>query len=156
MYKIHWTFNNVVYASWGALVAFTQDIVSAMMGLIFCVAIDTLTGFIAAPYRGQVRKSAKLKAVVGKIITYSIAIISLHVLEKAIFPDYGTALGLQLAKCGCTIFAALEIYSIMENLYDLTGLRVFKILTQFTTKKIEEKIGISLNGVVEKDKEKVK
>lgn len=138
MYKIHWTFNNIVYASWGALVAFTQDIVSAMMGLIFCVGIDTLTGFIAAPYRGQVRKSAKLKAVVGKIITYSIAIISLHVLEKAIFPDYGTALGLQLAKCGCTIFAALEIYSTLENLYDITGLKAFKYLTQFTLKKVQQ------------------
>lgn len=152
MYKIHWTFNNIVYASWGALVAFTQDIVSAMIGLIFCVAVDTLTGFIAAPYRGQVRKSAKLKAVVGKIITYSTAIISLHVLEKLIFPDYGTALGLQLARCGCTIFAALEIYSTLENLYDITGLKVFKLLTQFTLEKATQVSGVDIKGAINDEK----
>lgn len=153
MYKIRWNFTNSLYASWGAMLSFFQDINTAMFGLIICIGIDTATGFWAAPYRGQIRKSAKLKAVVSKIITYSAAIISLHILEKMIFPDYGTALGLQLARCSCTIFAALEIYSTLENLYDITGLRVFKIITQFTLDKVKEKVGTDLSGLTEKDKE---
>lgn len=147
MYRIQWTVNNIIYASFGAFLSFVQDIKSAMIGLIICVGIDTLTGFIAAPYRGQIRQSSKLKALVSKIITYSIAIISLHILEKMIFPNYGTALGLQLARCGCSIFAAIEIYSTLENLYDITKLRIFKILTQFTIKKIEEKTGADLSEI---------
>ncbi|MCQ2075945.1 MAG: phage holin family protein [Bacteroidaceae bacterium] len=143
MYKIKWSFSNGLYATWGAIVSFTQDIQGAMLGLIVCIGIDTLTGFIAAPYRGQVRKSAKLKAVVGKIITYSTAIISLHILETLLFPDYGNGL-FQLAKCACSLFGGLEIYSTLENLYDITGLKAFKILTQFTLKKVEEKTGIEL------------
>lgn len=150
MYRVKWTLNNGIYAAWGALVSFTQDIQSAMFGLIFCVLIDTLTGFIAAPYRGQIRKSAKLKAVVNKIITYSTAIISLHILEKLIFPDYGTAMALQLARCACTMFGGLEIYSTLENLYDITGLKAFKFATQFTLKKVEEKIGVNLEEPKEK------
>lgn len=150
MYRIQWTHSNVIYASFGALVSFTQDINTAMLGLIFCIGVDTLTGFIAAPYRGQVRKSAKLKAVVSKIITYTTAIISLHILEKLIFPDYGTAMSLQLARCACTMFGGLEIYSTLENLYDITGLKAFKFATQFTLKKVEEKIGVSLEEPKEK------
>lgn len=137
MYKIQWTSSNIMYAMWGALASFLQDINSAMLGLIICIAIDTLTGFVAAPYRGQLRKSSKLKAVVSKIITYTVSIIALHILEKMIMPDYG-ALQLQLARCCCTVFAALEIYSTLENLYDITNLRVFKLLTQFTLKKVKE------------------
>ena len=41
-----------------------------MIGLLLCIAIDTITGFIAAPYRGQIRESAKLSRVVMKVITY--------------------------------------------------------------------------------------
>lgn len=155
MYRVQWTATNIAYVSWGALVSFTQDINTAMFGLIFCIGVDTLTGFIAAPYRGQLRKSAKLKAVVSKIITYSIAIISLHVLEKLIFPDYGTAMGLQLARCGCTIFAALEVYSTLENLYDITGLRVFKVLTQFTLKKVQQVTEVDITEGVEDDEKRV-
>lgn len=143
MYRIKWTFSNTLYATWGAIVSFTQDIQAAMLGLIICIGIDTLTGFIAAPYRGQVRKSAKLKSVVGKIITYSTAIISLHILETLLFPDYGNGL-FQLAKCACSLFGGLEIYSTFENLYDITGIKAFKLITQFTLKKVEEKTGIEI------------
>lgn len=155
MYRVQWTTTNIAYASWGALVSFTQDINTAVLGLIFCIGIDTLTGFIAAPYRGQVRKSAKLKAVVGKIITYFTAIILVHVLEKLIFPDYGTAMHLQLARCMCTAFAGLEIYSILENCYSITGLRIFKIMTQFTLNKVKQATEIDITEGVERDKKRV-
>ena len=70
MYKVTWTLNKGIYAVGGAVYIFTQDIHSAMIGLLICIGIDTITGFISAPYRGQIRESAKLSRVVMKIITY--------------------------------------------------------------------------------------
>ena len=143
MHKITITASSGIYAAWGALVSFTQDIHTALMGMLICMALDTITGFIAAPYRGQRRESAKLSKVVKKIITYSIAIIAIHTLEQLILPTYiaGT---LQLGRMACTIFAGLEVYSILENLRDITGLKAFDYLTQLSFKKIKDSTGIDI------------
>ena len=69
MYRVSWTFNKGIYAIGGAIYSFTQDIHSAMVGLLLCICIDTITGFVAAPYRGELRESAKLSRLVLKIIT---------------------------------------------------------------------------------------
>ena len=74
------------------------------------MALDTITGFIAAPYRGQRRESAKLSKVVKKVITYCVAIIAIHTLEQLILPTYiaGT---LQLGRMFCTVFAGKPMTS---------------------------------------------
>jgi hypothetical protein len=43
-----------------------------------------------------------------------------------------------------TVFCALEIYSIIENLRDITGLKAFDILTMNFKKKVEESTGIEI------------
>lgn len=143
MYKVSWTFNKAVYAVGGAIYSFTQDIHTAMLGLLLCVGIDTLTGFWAAPYRGQLRESAKLSRVVMKIITYFSAAIMLHVAEMMILPTY-VAGTLELARMAFTLFSALEIYSTCENLYSITGLKAFRILTLNFKKKVEDSVGIKI------------
>lgn len=143
MYKVTWSSSKAIYAVWGAIFSFTQNIHSAMIGLLLCIAIDTLTGFIAAPYRNQIRESAKLSRLVTKIITYFIAAITLHVAEMMVLPTYiaGT---LELSRMAFTVFCALEIYSIIENLRDITGLKAFDILTMNFKKKVEESTGIQI------------
>lgn len=126
MYKVTWSSSKAIYAVWGAIFSFTQNIHSAMIGLLLCIAIDTITGFIAAPYRGQIRESAKLSRVVMKIITYFVAAITLHVAEMMVLPTY-VAGTIELSRMAFTVFCALEIYSIIENLRDITGLRAFDI-----------------------------
>lgn len=143
MYKVTWTFNKGVYAIGGAIVSFTQDIHQAMIGLLLCIGIDTLTGFIAAPYRGQRRESTKLSRIVTKIITYFTSTIAIHIAEMMVLPTY-VAGTLELARMVMTIFCALEIYSTCENLRDITGLKVFDIITMNFKKKIEESTGIDL------------
>lgn len=127
----------------GAIFSFTQNIHSAMIGLLLCIAIDTLTGFVAAPYRGQLRESAKLSRVVAKIITYFIAAISLHIAEMMILPTY-VAGTIELARMAFTVFSALELYSICENLRDITGLKAFDIITMNFKKKVEDSTGIDI------------
>lgn len=143
MYKVTWSSSKAIYAVWGAIFSFTQNIHSAMIGLLLCIAIDTITGFIAAPYRNQIRESAKLSRLVTKIITYFIAALTLHVAEMMVLPTYiaGT---LELSRMAFTVFCALEIYSIIENLRDITGLKAFDILTMNFKKKVEESTGIQI------------
>lgn len=151
MYKITWTFPKVFYAVWGAIVSFTQDIHSAMLGLLICIAVDTITGFIAAPHRPdkdgkpQIRSSLGLKRLVPKIITYFTAAIIMHIGEYMVLPTYlrGT---MELARMAFTVFSAIEIYSIIENLRDITHLRALDILTFNFRKQLEEKTGIELRG----------
>lgn len=143
MYKITWNSSKGIYALWGVLVSFTQQIHTAMLGLLLCIIIDTITGFIAASYRGQIRESSKLSRVVIKISTYFISAISLHITETLILPSYFSG-SLELARMAFTVFSALEIYSICENLRDITGLRAFDILTMNFKKKIEEKTGVEI------------
>ena len=146
MYKVTWTSSKAVYAVGGAIFSFTQNIHTAMIGLLLCIAIDTLTGFVAAPYRGQRRESSKLSRLVLKIITYFVAAITLHVAEMMVLPTYlaGT---IELARLAFTVFCALEIYSILENLRDITGLKAFDILTFNFKKKIEESTGLEIPKV---------
>lgn len=150
MYRVTWSSSKAIYAIGGAVLSFTQNIHSAMIGLLICIAIDTLTGLIAAPYRGQMRESSKLSKVVLKIITYFLAAISLHVAENMVLPTYiaGT---LELSRMAFTVFCVLEIYSIFENLRDITGFRAFEILTLNFQKKIEESVGVEIPNEKKKD-----
>ena len=143
MYRVTWTSNKAIYAVGGAIYSFTQDIHTAMVGLLLCMCIDTITGFIAAPYRGQMRESAKLSKLVLKIITYFTAAIMLHIAEMMVLPTKlaGT---LELSRMAFTVFCALEVYSTFENLRDITKLRAFDILTMNFKKKIEESVGVEV------------
>lgn len=143
MYKITWTSQKIVYAVFGAFLSFTADVHNAMIGLLICILVDTLTGFWAAPYRGQIRESAKLSGFVKKIISYFSAGLLVLVAEKMIFPSYMS--DMELTKLVFMSCALLEIYSCFENLGDITGLRIFKIITQFSVKKIGEKVGLDIS-----------
>lgn len=143
MYRVTWTLNKGIYAVGGAIYSFTQDIHSAMIGLLLCIAIDTITGFIAAPYREQMRESAKLSRVVMKVITYFAAAILLHIAENMVLPTY-VAGTLELSRMAFTIFSALEIYSTFENMYCITGLKAFRILTMNFKRKVEQSVGVNI------------
>lgn len=143
MYRVAWTSQKGLWALFGAIISFTEEVHTAMLGLIICVIFDTVTGFIAAPYRGEIRKSAKLSNVVKKIITYFAAALLLLVVEKLVFPTYISD-GMQLARMAFGAFALIEVYSVAENLRDITGLRIFEVITQFSLKKFKEKTGMDI------------
>lgn len=144
MYKINITNNNVLYVAWGAIVSFFTDINSALLGLMICVLVDTATGFWAAPKRGYKRNSHKLSRFVVKLITYIMAVLLMHILEMMVFPDYAVMMKIQLARLTCTAICFLEIYSTLENLYDITGLEIFKYITQLSSKKVKEATGVDV------------
>lgn len=130
------TADKAIYMSLTGIVGFFADIKTAIIGLLLLIATDTVTGFFAAS--PEARNSHCLRRVVKKTTSYITAIIIMHILEKLIFPGYGTQLHLELARLTATIISGIEVYSILENFYILTGLRVFRLLTQLTTKKIKQ------------------
>lgn len=142
MYRIQWTGQKVFYAVGGMVWGFTQEIHHAVLGLFILLCIDTVTGFVAAPYRGQKRTSRGLSRFIQKMITYVIAVLAAFVAEKLTFPSY--AQGVELAFWVALAIDGVELLSIFENLYDITGLRVFQFLTQLSFKKISEKIGMEI------------
>lgn len=143
MYRVAWTSQKGLWALFGAIISFTEEVHTAMLGLVICVIFDTVTGFIAAPYRGQIRNSARLSNVVKKIITYFASALLLLVVEKLVFPTYISD-GMQLARMAFGAFALIEVYSVAENLRDITGLRIFEVITQFSLKKFKEKTGMDI------------
>ena len=145
MYKITWTFPKVIYGVSGAIISLTHDIQSAMLGLLICMAVDTITGLIAAPYRKQRRNSADLRKVVPKMITYLSAGLLAHVCEMMVFPSWASG-SLEIGRVVFSFFAGIEVMSCFENLKDITGFRAFDILTLNFKKQIENKVGIELPG----------
>lgn len=145
MYKITWTLPKVIYSVGGAIASFTYSIQSAMCGLLVCLAADTITGLIAAPYRGQKRNSNALRRVVPKLISYLSAGLLAHVCEMLIFPQWVlSSVPIELGRIVFTVFAVNETMSCFENMKDITGLRIFDILTLNFKKHVEEKVGIKL------------
>lgn len=145
MYKISWTVPKVIYSLGGAIASFTYSIQSAMGGLLVCLAADTITGLIAAPYRGQRRNSNSLRRAFPKLISYLSAGLLAHVCEALIFPQWvANNAPIELGRIVFTVCAVNEVMSCFENMRDITGLRIFDILTLNFKKHIKDKTGIEL------------
>ena len=144
MYKLTLTAPKIVYGAFAAFMSFVADIQTAMLGLFVCIAADTITGFIAAPYRNQRRTSYELRHVVPKIITYFAAGLLVHICEVWVLPSW--AANYELARIIFSFFAGTEIMSCFENMKDITGLRIFDLLTFNFKTQIENKVGITLTN----------
>ena len=145
MYRISWTVPKVIYSIGGAIASFTYSIQSAMGGLLVCLAADTITGIIAAPYRGQRRNSTDLRKAFPKLISYLSAGLLAHVCEALIFPQWvASNAPIELGRIVFTVCAVNEVMSCFENMRDITGLRIFDILTLNFKKQIQARTGIEL------------
>lgn len=154
MYKITWTFPKIVYGISGVVASLTYGIQSAMLGLFVCMAADTITGLIAAPYRQQRRNSSDLRKVVPKLIAYLAAGLLAHICEIMIFPSWASG-SVELGRFVFSFFAGIEVMSCFENLKDITGFRAFDILTLNFKKQLEQKVGVELpKKTVDKQKAK--
>jgi hypothetical protein len=103
-----------------------------LWSLIFIIA-DMATGIYASFCKGELITSHKMQRTIIKFIMYSSSIILLEGLDVHLI----TFADLNLARIGATIICGIELYSIFENCYKATGNVVFKVLTQFTSKKIK-------------------
>lgn len=126
-----------IHRVWSYMIAsilgFLEPIgVLILWSLIFIIA-DMATGIYAAFCKGDLITSHKMQRTIVKFIMYSSSIMLLEGLDVYLI----TFADLNLARIGATIICGIELYSIFENCYKATGNVVFKVLTQFTSKKIK-------------------
>lgn len=132
--------------AFAAIIGFLQPLWVMMLWFLIFIMVDFISGIYAALIEGQLITSNKMQKTVIKFIMYSTAIFLLHGIDVYMI----SFTKLYLARIGATLICGIELYSIFENCYRITGNPVFKILTQFTLKKIEHETGVELDDKVVK------
>lgn len=123
-----------------SIMAFFEPLWLLMLWFFIFIACDFITGISASIKERKIITSNKMSRTVKKLMMYSMVIVLVHAIDKdmIIWVDLG------LARICATIICGIELYSILENCYRLTGNQVFKVLTQFTLKKIENETGVDI------------
>lgn len=120
--------------------AFFEPLWVLMLWFFIFVGVDMITGISASVKERQIIESNKLRKTIYKLFMYCTVIVLVHAIDKEMI----SMIDLNLAKICSAIICGIELYSILENCYRITGNRVFKVLTQFTLKKIEDETGVNL------------
>lgn len=134
---------------------FLEPLSVLMLWFLIFVACDMVTGIAASIKERIIITSHGLQRTVVKFLMYSMTIVLLHAIDVYML----IVAHLGLAKIGATIICGIELYSILENCYRITGNEVFKVLTQFTLKGIEKQTGVKVDSRVKPEndgKRKVK
>ena len=121
-------------------ISFFEPLWCLFLWFFIFIACDFVTGISAAIKERQIITSNGLSRTIKKLLMYTMVIVLVHAIDK----DMLVVVDLGLAKICATIICGIELYSILENCYRLTGNRVFKILTQFVLKKVENEAGVYL------------
>ena len=129
-----------------ALMGFFEPIEILILWMLIFILSDMITGIHASLREGQRIQSCKLQKTVHKFLLYTMTIILLEGLDKYLFD----LMDLHLANIGATIICGIELYSILENCYRVTGNVVFKVLTQFTLNKIKDNTGVEIDDKMDK------
>lgn len=124
-----------------AVIGFLEPLWVMMLWFLIFVVVDFITGIYASLIEGQLITSNKMQKTVIKFITYATAIFLLHGIDFYLI----SFTKLYLARIGATLICGIELYSIFENIYRATNNPVFRILTQFTLKKIGEQTGVEVD-----------
>lgn len=135
-----------------SIMGFFEPIEILVLWMLIFIISDMITGIHASLTEGNPIQSCKMQKTVHKFLLYSMTIVLLEGLDRYLFD----LMDLHLANIGATIICGIELWSIMENCYRITGNRVFKILISFTLKKVEENTGIEIKeGTLQKKKKRI-
>lgn len=120
--------------------AFFEPIGVLIAWMLIFIVSDMITGIYASYCKGENITSHKMQRTVIKFLMYGGAIMLLEGFDKYFI----TFAELSLSKIGATIICGIELYSVFENCYKATGNVVFKVLTNWTKEKIENKTGVHI------------
>ena len=120
--------------------AFLEPLGVLMLWFFIFIAVDMITGISASIKERKIIESNKLRKTVYKLFMYCTVIVLVHGIDVEMI----TMIDLNLAKISSAIICGIELYSILENCYRITGNNVFRILTRFVLKKVEDGAGVDL------------
>jgi len=122
------------------LIGFFEPLWVLMLWFLIFVACDTITGIWASVIERKIITSNQLRKTIVKLMMYSMTIVLCHAIDTSMI----TLVDIGLAKFVSAVICGIELYSILENCYRITGNKVFKTLTQFTLKKLKDKTGVDV------------
>lgn len=134
-----------------ATISFLEPIGVLFLWLLIFIMVDFISGIYASLVEGKYITSHGMQKTVIKFVMYATSLFLLHGIDAYMI----TFTKLYLARIGCTLICGIELYSIFENCFRITGNVVFKILTQFTLKKIEENTGVSKDELIHEIKKPI-
>lgn len=129
-----------------ALMGFFEPIEILILWMLIFILADMVTGIHASLTEGKIIQSCKLQKTVHKFVLYAMTICLLEGMDRYLLD----LVDCHLANIGATIICGIELYSILENCYRVTGNQVFKILTQFTLNKIKDNTGVDIDDKLDK------
>ena len=129
-----------------SLMGFFEPIEILILWMLIFILADMVTGIHASLTEGKRIQSCKLQKTVHKFLLYAMTICLLEGMDKYLLD----LVDCHLANIGATIICGIELYSILENCYRVTGNAVFRILTQFTLKKIKDNTGMDIKKPLKK------
>lgn len=122
------------------ILGFLEPLGVLFLWLLIFIISDMITGIHASLLEGNHIQSCKLQKTVQKFVLYSMSIFLLHGIDTYMLPF----MSCYLANIGSCLICGIELYSVLENCYRITGNEVFRILTKFTLKKIKDQTGIDI------------
>jgi len=104
--------------------AFTAPVHTLMVFMVVLIATDCVTGIWASRKRGEPFSISYLMrtAISSKAIPYWVAVLSAHLVEQKFLPE------VPLLKSTASFLAIAELGSIMMNLGEITGLKIWESL----------------------------
>lgn len=121
-------------------IGFFEPLWVLMLWFFIFIGCDMITGIAASVKERKIITSSRLQRTVVKLFMYCMTIVLVHSIDFYMI----TLVNLGLARICATIICGIELYSILENCYRITGNKVFKVLTTFTLKKIEDNTGVKI------------
>lgn len=113
----------------------------------FMIFVDTVTGVLAAMARKEKVSSTKLKRVLSKLIVYPLAIIVASWAEY-ILP------AIPFVKSAAMLLIVIEGGSVIENINDIIGYNIVKVLKILITEGKEAVIKFKLDEIEKKRNKK--
>ena len=123
-----------------SFMAFMEPLWVLMLWFFIFISCDFITGISASIKERKPVTSNAMSRTIKKLLMYTMVIVLVHAIDK----DMLVMVDLGLAKICATIICGIELFSILENCYRLTGNYVFKVLTLAALKKIQEETGVNL------------
>ena len=124
-----------------AVLGFFEPLWVLILWFLIFIVVDFVTGIYASLVEGKLITSNKMQKTVIKFIMYSTAIFLLHGIDVYMI----SFTNLYLARIGATLICGIELFSIFENCYRVTGNVVFKVLTQTVIKKVGDETGVDIS-----------
>lgn len=131
----------IVYGITGVFVGFVAPLPLLIFWMFMFVIADMISGMLAAKKRGEILSSKKMKKTVLKLLCYMVVILLARGINVHVLPF------VELYACyiAAGIICFVELFSILENMYCITGNQVFRLLTQWSKQKMKETTGVSVD-----------